>query len=199
VTEVNSRLPHHFGRILSSCLTKDPARRYQTALDLRNKLEALRDEIDSGARESPIPTSRPSGFRPLVIALAGISVLALAAAVYLLLRSGTVKPTPEPLQPTAATAQAKPGDYLVASRLTGGDAVYAVTPGTNTLRTLFTVPTSNKIRGLTGGPLNTNYYVASALNGKIHHSDGRLTPGCSACSPRPSRHRGVHQGEYQHT
>jgi len=64
-----------------------------------------------------------------------------------------------------ASAQvAKPGDYLIASYLSPADAVYAVTPGTNTYRTVLTVPTASKIRGVTGGPLNTDYYVASALN-----------------------------------
>jgi len=68
------------------------------------------------------------------------------------------------LGPVAATAQAKPGDYLFASRRSPNDAVYAVTPWTNTYRTLLTLPTSTLIRGLTGGPLNTDYYVASGLN-----------------------------------
>ena len=48
VTEINPSLPRHLGRIIRRCLAKDPDRRYQTALDLRNELEELKAEIDSG-------------------------------------------------------------------------------------------------------------------------------------------------------
>jgi serine/threonine protein kinase len=44
VTEIRDELPDHLGRILRRCLEKDLDRRYQTALDLRNELENLRDE-----------------------------------------------------------------------------------------------------------------------------------------------------------
>ena len=44
VTEVRNELPDHLGRILRRCLEKDPNRRYQSALDLRNELEDLRNE-----------------------------------------------------------------------------------------------------------------------------------------------------------
>ena len=44
VTEIRDELPDHLGRILRRCLEKDLDRRYQTALDLRNELEDLRDE-----------------------------------------------------------------------------------------------------------------------------------------------------------
>jgi serine/threonine protein kinase len=47
--EIRRELPDDLGRILRRCLEKDPERRYQTALDLRNELEDLRDEIAGGA------------------------------------------------------------------------------------------------------------------------------------------------------
>ena len=43
-TELNHSLPHHLGRIIRRCLAKDPDRRYQTALDIRNELEELKAE-----------------------------------------------------------------------------------------------------------------------------------------------------------
>jgi TolB-like protein/tetratricopeptide (TPR) repeat protein len=50
VTELNRSLPNHMGRVVNRCLAKDPARRYQHGLDLRNDLEGLREESDgSGA------------------------------------------------------------------------------------------------------------------------------------------------------
>jgi serine/threonine protein kinase len=46
--EVNPALPRHLSRILKRCLAKDPSRRYQTALDVRNELEEFKSELDSG-------------------------------------------------------------------------------------------------------------------------------------------------------
>jgi len=48
VTEVNAALPAEFARIVRRALAKDPTRRYQTALDVRNELEDLKREIDAG-------------------------------------------------------------------------------------------------------------------------------------------------------
>jgi hypothetical protein len=64
-----------------------------------------------------------------------------------------------------ASAQvALPGDFLVASYRSGGDAVYAITANTNTYRTVGTVITSNQIRGVLVGANNTDYYVAAGAN-----------------------------------
>ena len=49
VTDANVRLPRHLGRIIKRALEKDVNRRFQTALDLRNELEDLKGEVDSGA------------------------------------------------------------------------------------------------------------------------------------------------------
>jgi serine/threonine protein kinase len=38
ITELNESLPRQLGRIIRRCLAKDPDRRYQTTLDLRNEL-----------------------------------------------------------------------------------------------------------------------------------------------------------------
>ena len=48
VTELNNRLPHHLARVVRRCLEKDPRRRYQSALDVRNELEDLDKEVSSG-------------------------------------------------------------------------------------------------------------------------------------------------------
>lgn len=52
VTVVNGQLPRHLGRIIRHCLEKDPQRRFQTALDLRNELEELRREWRTGELEA---------------------------------------------------------------------------------------------------------------------------------------------------
>lgn len=65
VNEVKPELPRHLGRIVSRCLAKEPDRRYQTALDVRNELEGLRDELQSdpgvaGALESGLSSGGAS-------------------------------------------------------------------------------------------------------------------------------------------
>ena len=48
VNEVREHLPNHLGRIIRRCLAKEPDRRYQTSLDLRNDLQELKEDVDSG-------------------------------------------------------------------------------------------------------------------------------------------------------
>jgi len=74
VTDSRADLPRHFGRIVQHCLEKDPRRRFQSALDVRNELDSLRDEtrsgeatnisgtgaLASGAVTTPGPQSDPS-------------------------------------------------------------------------------------------------------------------------------------------
>ena len=61
-------LHRQFQRIIDRCLAKDPSRRFQTVLDLRNALDALRDELradelrsdELSLRDLPGPESVPS-------------------------------------------------------------------------------------------------------------------------------------------
>lgn len=54
VSEIRPQLPRHLGRILRRALEKDPARRYQSTLDLRNDLADLLHELDSGEYGPPV-------------------------------------------------------------------------------------------------------------------------------------------------
>jgi eukaryotic-like serine/threonine-protein kinase len=63
VTDLNPRLPADLARIIRRCLAKDPARRYQTAADLRNDLEDLKQDVDSGVSAvtaRPVVPPRPA-------------------------------------------------------------------------------------------------------------------------------------------
>jgi serine/threonine protein kinase len=87
VTDINDTLPSELGRIIRHCLVKDPARRYQSAADLRNELAELKQDLDSGALAASgvvIPRrarSVPSLRR--ILAGAGIVLsVVLAAAAY---------------------------------------------------------------------------------------------------------------------
>jgi tRNA A-37 threonylcarbamoyl transferase component Bud32 len=48
-SEVNPQVPDEVARIIDRCLVKDPARRMQSALDLRGQLEDLTRMLESGA------------------------------------------------------------------------------------------------------------------------------------------------------
>jgi len=86
-SEVNPALPRHLSRVLKRCLAKDPSRRYQTALDVRNELEEFRSELDSGElalEASAVAQAIPHGARwkwaagsllLLVLVLAGYLVV----------------------------------------------------------------------------------------------------------------------------
>jgi serine/threonine protein kinase/tetratricopeptide (TPR) repeat protein len=48
VVETRPDLPRQLGRIIRHALEKDSTRRFQTALDMRNELEELREEVERG-------------------------------------------------------------------------------------------------------------------------------------------------------
>ena len=48
VTEIKDDMPRHLGRVIRRCLEKDPTHRYQAALDVRNELDGLQEEVSSG-------------------------------------------------------------------------------------------------------------------------------------------------------
>jgi tetratricopeptide (TPR) repeat protein len=87
VTDLNRAMPLALGRIVKRCLAKDPSRRYQSALDLRNDLEDLKQEIDSGtiasAVTAPIGVVRWRGFPwPAAITVAIVMMAFVAYATW---------------------------------------------------------------------------------------------------------------------
>jgi len=100
VDTLRGDLPHHLGRIIAHCLEKDPRRRYQSAIDVRNELDGLRKEIDSGtlsvSRES---VERDVGPSRLWWWVAGSTIALLAATlvgVQIFGRDREEPPTAEP-------------------------------------------------------------------------------------------------------
>src|SRR5262249_26636353 len=71
-TTVNPNVPSDLDRVLRHCLAKDPSRRYQSAVDLRNDLEDL--------VQSPLDGRRTVS-RPGLVWIAGGVVLAVAVGV----------------------------------------------------------------------------------------------------------------------
>ncbi|GJM43255.1 MAG: hypothetical protein DHS20C21_00970 [Gemmatimonadota bacterium] len=102
ISSLNQRLPRHLGRIVKRCLEKDPGRRYQTALDVKNELENLREEITSG--EITVPAAGPAaggggGRKGLVAVLGVVAVASVAFGVSQWLARGSAPPSASaPLQ-----------------------------------------------------------------------------------------------------
>ncbi|MGD2113505.1 MAG: protein kinase, partial [Acidobacteriota bacterium] len=92
--ELNRSLPRHLDRIIAHCLQRDADRRFQTAKDLRNELQSLRQELHSERLLRSTSITRRLGRRFLRdrrsrvgVAVAAL-VLALAAAGLFLVLAG---------------------------------------------------------------------------------------------------------------
>ena len=81
VTDTNPGLPADLARIIRRCLAKDPGRRYQTAADLRNELEELKQDTASGTVTMARPAAGSRSKRGVAIAAAVVGVGALVAIV----------------------------------------------------------------------------------------------------------------------
>ncbi len=104
VTAVRDELPRHLGRIVRRCLEKDPERRYQSALDVRNELQDLWREIESGELPTasavlPQAGGRPTGAAPYARAVrrwlpaaAAVATLAALAVGYAQFRTRPAAP-----------------------------------------------------------------------------------------------------------
>jgi serine/threonine protein kinase len=91
VTERKADLPRDLGKLIRHCLEKEPTRRLQSVLDVRNELEELQREVDTGealvSTGAPITARRADGKRRAWL-VGGAVVAALALAVgYLMTRS----------------------------------------------------------------------------------------------------------------
>jgi eukaryotic-like serine/threonine-protein kinase len=80
VLEARPDLPPDLDRIIRRCLAKDPERRYQTALDVRNDLEDLQQQTTVGETAPPPRALRERRPRAqALVLLAGVAIVALLA------------------------------------------------------------------------------------------------------------------------
>lgn len=121
VTEVRHSFPNHAGRIIRRCLQKDPKRRYQTALDLKNDLVELREDLDSGLLDAPVATPAPPRSRWTWAAMLSLAVLAVATVVWVVRSTGSESSEPPSKRvrrlitqgtPVGAAAISPDGRYL---------------------------------------------------------------------------------------
>ena len=77
LTDLKPGLPADFSRLVRKCLAKDPARRYQSVLDVRNDLEEIREDLAAPAPTPGVAKAR----RPWFWTIAGVgAALAIAAS-----------------------------------------------------------------------------------------------------------------------
>ena len=120
ITDLNPALPAELARIVRRCLAKDSSRRYQTAADLRNELEDLKQDTDSGVsgvHERPVVRAKPR--RMAWMAAAGGGLLIAAAAIALKIRL----PRREPLEARGFTI-----DHFTRLTTTGTVSLAALSP-----------------------------------------------------------------------
>jgi Tol biopolymer transport system component len=80
-TQIATALPRELERLILRCLKKEPDRRYQAMLDVRNELQEIKEESDSGTLGAPVaPARRRRGF-VLATALGVAVVLVTGVAV----------------------------------------------------------------------------------------------------------------------
>jgi TolB-like protein len=106
VDALNAELPKELGRVIKRCLEKDPSRRYQSALDVRNALDEIRTETrgvegatDGRRRTGPEGHEGATRRRGPGLAVT-IAALAIVAAALVLLNldrlRGWIRPAPAP-------------------------------------------------------------------------------------------------------
>jgi Tol biopolymer transport system component len=131
LSDVKDEIPRDLARIVKRCLEKDPSRRFQSALDLKNELLDCREELLSGAFVRPSGPSRRER-RALSAVVVPVALLALAAGFVLrgLVDGGRDDAIPRLSHPrqvtTAVGVEAYPtwspdGSRLAYAALAGGD------------------------------------------------------------------------------
>jgi Tol biopolymer transport system component/predicted Ser/Thr protein kinase len=176
VTDSNPGLPSELSRIVKRCLAKDPARRYQTAADLRNELEDLKQDTISGITTvtRTAPPRRPR-LAWVAMALGGLAVA--AASVFLISRARAgrapeaVPFTIDHLQRLTTTGTAflaaisPDGRYVVHVKVEGNGAAGLWTRQTATTSDVRIVPPGDvRFDGVSFSP-DANYIYYNAYEG----------------------------------
>jgi Tol biopolymer transport system component/predicted Ser/Thr protein kinase len=118
LSDLASDLPADFERVITKCLRKDPARRFQTAADLKVALEDLCEETKSAERAAPVPPTRHRrAALVLVPALAGVAALGLW---WVVARPGA---RPASVEQRVVPLTTEPGDELMPSLSPDGTQV----------------------------------------------------------------------------
>ncbi len=116
ITRLRPGLPGHLARIIRTCLAKDPVRRFQTAIDLRNALDDLKAELQSGEFD-PVPETTEAPAAPNVSVRAA-RPWRVATAAALMIAAGAAGAWWGTSRQVSGTPSGPGADVPVASRLT---------------------------------------------------------------------------------
>jgi serine/threonine protein kinase len=113
VDAVNPALPREFARIVRRCLVKDPEHRYQSAKDLRNELQELKQDVDSGELFVQRAPARPRSRTGMwIVAATVVATAGIGSVVWR--SSGTMGP-PTALMATFTQVTSQAGQETDAS------------------------------------------------------------------------------------
>ena len=74
LSELRPAIPRDLAKIVRRCLAKDPERRFQSAKDLRNELEELKEDIGSGEIAAARTSSKKGSGRYAILAVLPIAI-----------------------------------------------------------------------------------------------------------------------------
>jgi Tol biopolymer transport system component/predicted Ser/Thr protein kinase len=166
ITDLNPRLPVGLAKIVRRALAKDPTRRFQTALDLRNELDELKQELDSGITMT-MSTARPkpaSAARGKVwAALAAVVVIGALAFAWSRVRSTGAGDAPRPFEAGRFTrltssgnaflaAISADGRYVVHVKIQGGESGLWVRQTATTSDAQIVAPATVRFDGVSYSP-----------------------------------------------
>ena len=103
VTELRPSIPRDLVKIIRRCLSKEPARRFQSALDLRNELEECKSEVDSGEDVARPVTISPWVSRRWFLATVGALAAAVGVTSFFLRGDGAQPTVPRLVNPVQLT------------------------------------------------------------------------------------------------
>jgi Tol biopolymer transport system component len=104
VTTARPAIPREVARIVQRCLAKNPGDRYQSMIDVRHRLEEVKEDLDSGDfLPAAVPSHRPRRKVPLALT-AAVVIAALVGAWWLAGRDRTQEPVTRPANAVQVTA-----------------------------------------------------------------------------------------------
>ena len=87
-TQIVASVPRELERLILRCLKKEPERRYQSMLDVRNELQEIKEESDSGTLGARLRLQlRTASTLAIAAAVLAVAVVAVGAVAFRFLRS----------------------------------------------------------------------------------------------------------------
>ena len=183
ITDLNPSLPVGLAKIIRRALAKDPSRRYQTATDLRNELEELKQEVDSGVTmtmSAPKGKVKRQGRTGMWVGVAAVLVLVAAGIAAVALKtsgdpdSGPIRFEADRFSRLTNTGNAflstisGDGRYVVHIKNTGIEPSLWVRQTSTTSDVQIVPPARVRYDGLTYGPDGDYvYYVTYGFTGGV--------------------------------